>query len=482
MVTRPKIYLRADGNASMGLGHVSRMLAVATMLKEDYDCRFIIRQPSPQLQAEIQAQLEAIILLEDIPLEEEASYLSSFHLPTVMVVDGYHFNEAYILSLLDKGWVVLAIDDLVSGHYKADAVLNHTGGISPSEYEGAFYTRYFLGMSYALLRTPFLEAATIERSLPETDRVLVCMGGADPHRYTVKTLQNCLNDEPHAFFEVVVGSAFSDGEALQTLKEAYSHRIEIHRHISAEEMVALMKNCRRAITAASTIAYEYAAVGGWLYVVQTADNQEGIHRYLLRTGLAKPLSQWGQPADFAATVARQRLALDGQSPQRIRTLIKELAIESRLAIRKATPEDAHTLFQWINEPEARANSTNPEPIAWETHVGWFSRKLLQADSYLYIFEYEAQPIGQVRLDIASGQGVISYLLDKQYRGKGFGTLILKKAILQIKKEKTPPALITGTVKESNVASRRCFEKLQFRVLQTYTEKGEQYLTFGLQPS
>ena len=40
---KPKIYIRADGNSGIGLGHVIRSLALAEMLKEDFNCIFATR-------------------------------------------------------------------------------------------------------------------------------------------------------------------------------------------------------------------------------------------------------------------------------------------------------------------------------------------------------------------------------------------------------------------------------------------------------
>ncbi len=40
---KPKIYFRADGNATMGLGHVIRSLALAEMSNDIFDCHFKIK-------------------------------------------------------------------------------------------------------------------------------------------------------------------------------------------------------------------------------------------------------------------------------------------------------------------------------------------------------------------------------------------------------------------------------------------------------
>jgi hypothetical protein len=49
-----------------------------------------------------------------------------------------------------------------------------------------------------------------------------------------------------------------------------------------------VEKCSKAITSASTIAYEYAAVGGELYLVQTADNQQHVYSYFIKNQLALP--------------------------------------------------------------------------------------------------------------------------------------------------------------------------------------------------
>ena len=36
-----KIYLRADASAAIGYGHFIRTLALADMLKDDFDCTFL---------------------------------------------------------------------------------------------------------------------------------------------------------------------------------------------------------------------------------------------------------------------------------------------------------------------------------------------------------------------------------------------------------------------------------------------------------
>ena len=41
-----KIYLRADASAAIGYGHFIRTLALADMLKDDFDCTFFTCHPT----------------------------------------------------------------------------------------------------------------------------------------------------------------------------------------------------------------------------------------------------------------------------------------------------------------------------------------------------------------------------------------------------------------------------------------------------
>lgn len=42
-----KIYFRADAGAEIGYGHFIRSLALAYMLKDDFDCTFFTVEPTP---------------------------------------------------------------------------------------------------------------------------------------------------------------------------------------------------------------------------------------------------------------------------------------------------------------------------------------------------------------------------------------------------------------------------------------------------
>ena len=50
---KQRIYFRADAGREIGYGHFIRTLALADMLKDDFDCVFVTQSPTAYQQAEV---------------------------------------------------------------------------------------------------------------------------------------------------------------------------------------------------------------------------------------------------------------------------------------------------------------------------------------------------------------------------------------------------------------------------------------------
>lgn len=133
--------------------------------------------------------------------------------------------------------------------------------------------------------------------------------------------------------------------------------------------------------------------------------------------------------------------------------------ENNFYLRKATIEDAKTLFYWTNETVTRSNSFNSEPIPWDNHIKWLREKLETDKSCIYILQNSEIdcPLGQIRLDYNDNKWFISYSIDKQYRGKGLGFIILK-----LIKQEHPDLKLHGEVKPDNMVSTKAFIKAGFK--------------------
>lgn len=131
---------------------------------------------------------------------------------------------------------------------------------------------------------------------------------------------------------------------------------------------------------------------------------------------------------------------------------------------KADQTYVDILFEWANDSETRKNAFHQEPIPYDTHVGWFEEKLGDSLCEIFICKKGESNVGQIRVEWQDGEGIISYSVDKEYRGMGYGDAMLKLLEEQIKKEGQQRVLV-GEVKYQNLPSQRCFEKNRYNKME-----------------
>ena len=95
-----------------------------------------------------------------------------------------------------------------------------------------------------------------------------------------------------------------------------------------------------------------------------------------------------------------------------------------IKLRKATYDDCNILFEWANDPSVRANSFNTKAIEIDDHRTWLKKKLTDKNTDLFIVTYNNDNVGTIRLDKDADESIISYSIDKNYRGRGIGTKVL----------------------------------------------------------
>lgn len=130
-----------------------------------------------------------------------------------------------------------------------------------------------------------------------------------------------------------------------------------------------------------------------------------------------------------------------------------------------TDEDCSLLFKWVNDPLTRMNSFNTELITYNEHNNWFRSKMNDPDTVIYIcveVEMKTQ-IGQIRVEFMNHVGVIDYYIDPQFRGKGFGSEMLRLLPDQLIKDGFVFNELIGKVKHINVASEKAFFKAGYQL-------------------
>ena len=132
-----------------------------------------------------------------------------------------------------------------------------------------------------------------------------------------------------------------------------------------------------------------------------------------------------------------------------------------MKLRRATMDDAEAILKWRNDERTRAGSFTQNIISLDTHKKWMESKLMDSNCCLFILTEGDELLGNIRLDMEgeSGEvGEISYVINPDHRGKGYG-----KVILRALEEEVPSwvRVLTGFVKTDNIASQKCFEALGY---------------------
>jgi UDP-2,4-diacetamido-2,4,6-trideoxy-beta-L-altropyranose hydrolase len=469
------VYFRCDGGSRIGLGHLIRSMALAQMLRPDYQAHFLIREPGAGMADLLRAEQFAFTALSETDdYLQEAGDLRDHILAAgdLVVLDGYHFDTPYQELLRQKDIILVCIDDLQAFPFLADLVINQAGGLIPGRYQVLPHTRLCLGPAYALLREPFLQAARQERTVKPINRVLLNMGGADPQNDTCSILADLLRQAPNIQVEVVTGSAYPFGEALAALAAGRS-RVGLHRNLPADEMCRLMRACDAAILPPSSVAYEWCSVGGPLFLFQTAGNQAAMKAFLLQENLAATWENFNTfrqlPQDdrrLALQMQQQRKYFGGQSRKNLRAAFNRLYFDRFLELSPAGHGDMIILFEWANDPAVRENSFSQTPIPLEVHKIWFENKLKQTNCLFLLARVQGIPAGMIRYDLKQHQAVISYLIDRNFRGKSLGTLVLQKGEDLLQKHHPQVSTVIGHVQKTNQASVASFQNAGYTLSQT----------------
>jgi UDP-2,4-diacetamido-2,4,6-trideoxy-beta-L-altropyranose hydrolase len=473
-----RIVFRADGNTSIGTGHVMRCLALAQAC---HDCDLDVALASAELPAALAGRWSAEGVpqhqVPEIPgsLEDanRTARLSRELDARWVVVDGYRFSLEYLRRLKELGCRVLSIDDRgCAGPFCADVILNQNAYADRSFYPDAGTSaRLLLGLRYLLLRREF--RVSVHRrgrvTAPRAAKLLVTLGGSDPDNATCTVLESLQRlNNTIAEVRLLVGASNPHTAAISALAASVPAPVEIVRDASRPSEA--MEWADFAVAAAGTTAWELAFMGVPFLALAIAENQRLVAESLARQEIAVNLG----PANElnSETLARHicRLAGDPESRDRMSNAGRRLidgegafrAIQAMdllsLTLRSARHVDSELLWEWANDPLVRRFSFHSDPIPWESHQEWFARKMNDPNCALWIaYDREDRPVGQIRFDRENGDTVsIGISVASASRGNGYAAQLLRIGLRRAAYV-FPGCIAHASIKVENAASLHAFE-------------------------
>lgn len=264
ILCQKKVAIYVNGNNSIGLGHIYRVIQLADELFSKPDIYFDYNQTNINAFGKTTHNLIAVdgiqglfnciknikydIFINDI-LSTDTDYM--FKLKQLMPM-------AKIINFEDEG----------SGAKLADKVFN-------ALYENAREDNVCAGEKYFIASKLFLltEPIGIEDSV---SKVFICFGGADPQNYTSRILEIISTSQYADYdFTVVIGSANKNADKLLQ----YNSFDHIKVLFNVDNMAELMSKCDIAVTSRGRTGFELAFLG--IPTISIAQNaRETLHQFL----------------------------------------------------------------------------------------------------------------------------------------------------------------------------------------------------------
>ena len=484
---KKKILFRADGNESVGLGHLYRLFAVVEMLKEDYAFIFVTKSSSTT--SVMPSSYTVYLIPEEVDTTSEPDWLKNNFDPAgcIVIADGYQFDSKYQKQLKYYKYQLAYIDDLVQEHMFADIVINHAPSVKADDYSAEDYANFGLGTKHALLRPSFLQSTKEPRSIDKIDTAFVCFGGADMLNLSLKVTKALLSTTFTKTIHLVLGQAYKNDEIMDLKKSGKT--VHIHRNLSETELVNVMRLCNFAIVPTSTIFYELCCVRMPILGGYFVDNQKQIYAAMAKENV---ILEGGDFSQYSTTefkeviedrlgtvdpkkhVEKQGAIFDGKSGQRILGLINMLNI----SFRAASKSDLQRTFEWSNEDTVRKNSYHSAAITIESHTNWFLNKIVSENTLFLIVLVNDNPAGIVRYENDTTTSVVGILIGKEYRGQNLASHILRKsAEIYFEKFKAP---VQAFIKKKNIASLKSFEKAGYTFLEEREIQGHESYVYKLE--
>ena len=276
MDNKRKILFRADAGQRIGYGHFIRTLALADMLKDDFDCVFYTQEPSKYQKRE----MAVVCPFRELPANDSRFdiFLNQLEGDEIVVLDNYFYTTDYQRQIKSKGCKLVCIDDMHDKHYVADAIINH-GPVSPEDFDCEPYTKLALGSDYVLLRKPFLQPI---RKKHRNNNVVVNFGGADPLCLTDKVISLLIQTKvPYEIVTILGDKTY--------LSEENRKYVRILKNLTAQQMADLFESSAFGILPASTVSMEAMSRGLPIMIGYFVDNQKQGYKKNTENGIFIPL-------------------------------------------------------------------------------------------------------------------------------------------------------------------------------------------------
>lgn len=340
-MTNPRIVLRADGGATVGVGHLMRSITLGgAFVDTGFDVVLATRELPDALATRA---LDAGLVLDPLPVGDAADDAAWIRVldPALVIADGYDLAP-FVAACQSVGMVTGVVDDGARmGAGTPSLVIDGNLGSDPQRYTVAPSALMLVGAEYALVRHDLDVVRKQRRDRPAARNVLLAMGGADPKGASLPLLDAARGRSVDHVL-LAVGPANSQRTALIARAQSSRHWIRVDRG----DLVESYAEADVAVIAAGTTLWECATLGIPTIAVVVAENQTDGARAAQASGIAHVVEYDGVE-DAQRVLDAAVSLLDDPAARAEMATVGPSIVDGRGATRVA-----HALQDWLGRTRA----------------------------------------------------------------------------------------------------------------------------------
>lgn len=303
------VIFRVELGENCGLGHFYRCFALAEIIKSIVNIKFSLPLITPQIHKNLSEQNFAFEIDNNSLKLINATFRKS-----VIVLDGYNFDNEYQKKILKKGHYLILIDDLPSGNCLANAVINSDPYVTNKNYQNSITTKLFLGLEYMIIRPNFFENRDNHKYKREKNW-LISFGGTSNLNLYIKYL-TFLNHFNKFHFKicknvtVLLNASKSDFEELKLFvsRTDLCFTVNILQGLNTDEIIELMDSVKFAILPGSGILREAVLRNIFCLTGYFVDNQKPIAKFVDESNIAVNMLDFNDVDFFDFTISVNKIS------------------------------------------------------------------------------------------------------------------------------------------------------------------------------
>ena len=480
------IVFRLDCNSKSGLGHFYRCLSIAEKIKKNnFKVFFILDFESKKILNTLNKLGIKFFNLKKKTYEnfenndlKQTLYILKKKIKNkidFLFIDHYDLNLNWQKKISQNVGKLIVINDLIKTKIYCDYFINFfINKINKKLFLKK--TKFITGFENSIIQKKYFN---LKHKKFKKDKIGFFFGATDSKSLTLVTIKKLLKIRNSKLkYLIFLGAYNKDKNKIIELTKSnknfliyYSKRNNSEFFLSSKFIV-----CSSGYFNSERIFFKVPSIN-----VYVNENQKNFGNFLLKNKLTENnFSIRGYLKNFHKLFNRinkkgnERLKnnlFEKFSPKiyNIDRLLNLIEI-NQIKLNYQVATDDHLVFLWNlrNEYTTNKYSINPGKISFLDHKKWFSRNKKK----ILILKNNNEPIGQIRLEKDKNNVLIDYAVEKNYRNRGYGLMLIKDCLENKGKDK----IFKAVVHKKNIASINIFKKLNFKI-EEYLENKNFYLFF-----